>query len=94
MRDLSGSGCWAFALLAFNVPQVCDVWRSGVAGLARHLRFSASDVTKPNVAEGPEGAQRLEQKPAVMRSARRGGVGAGKDGPRRHALSSSGVQAI
>ena len=48
-------------------PRVCDVWRSGVAGLARCLRLSASTVTKPNVGVAPEGAQRLEHKPAVSR---------------------------
>lgn len=37
-------------------------------GLARHLRFSANDVTEGGVPEGPQGAKRPERKAAVMRS--------------------------
>ena len=56
------------AALSVNVPGLYDVPRSGEAGLARRLRLSASDVTKGNVPEGPEGAKRPERIARVSRS--------------------------
>ena len=54
--------------IADNVPGLYDIPRSGEAGLARRLRLSASDVTKGNVPEGPEGAKRPERIARVSRS--------------------------